>query len=152
MDNNRFVVTCAGCAADLECPDQREFDERFWAARRVEAEDEARAEAEQREHRARAEEEDARGRRAMGEALAREVGERERQRLGFGGGGFPGAWSPLGLRLVRHFPDERWGWTVFAGALLLGAGMAVHGLSTRSVGQFLGGVALLLGMLLHAPG
>lgn len=153
MDNNLFVVTCSGCAADLDCAEQHDFNERFWQARQAEAERDARVEAEQREQRARAEEELARARRAMGEELAREVGQSERRRLGgaFGSGGLSGSWSPLGLRLGRYLPDGRWAWPVFGAGVLLGAGMAVTGLATRSIGRFLAGVALLLALLLHAP-
>jgi hypothetical protein len=154
MDNNLFVVTCTGCTADLDCPEQHEFNERFWLARQAEAERDARVEAEQRELRARAEEDAARARRAMGEELAREVGRSERRRLGFtfGEHGLQGSWSPLGLRLGRYLPDGRWAWPILAAGLLLGAGMAVTGLATHSTGRFLAGVALLLALLLHVPG
>ena len=143
-----------GAAPDLGCKEQLEFNESFWTARQAEAERDRRSEAERQELRARAEQDETRARRALGEALAREIGDRERQRLGMGlgDGGFPSGWSPLGLRLGRFLPDPRFTWPVFAGALLLGAAMAVHGLTSRSVGQFLAGVALLLAMLIHAPG
>ncbi len=154
MDNNLFVVTCSGCAADLDCAEQHEFNEQFWQARQSEAERDSRAEAEQREQRARADEELVHARRAMGEELAREVGRSERRRLGRTfeeGGGLHGSWSPLGLRLGRYLPDPRWTWPVFGAGLLLGAGMAVTGLAAHSTGRFLAGVALLLALLLHAP-
>jgi hypothetical protein len=153
MDNNLFVVTCTGCTADLDSPEQHEFNERFWLARQAEAEREARLEAERSAQRIREDEEQAHARRVMGEELAREVGRSERQRLGraFGQGGLPGSWSPLGLRLGRYLPDPRWTWPAFGAGVLLAAGMAVTGLATRSIGRFLAGVALLLALLLHVP-
>lgn len=87
MDHHVFVTECSGCGASLETPAQREFNEGLWAARQAEAAEERRAAEERAAERARAgEPTDAR--RAMGEALAREVGDLERRRLdaeGFGG-------------------------------------------------------------------
>jgi hypothetical protein len=91
MDHNVFATECAMCGASLDTEAQREFNERLWAARREEAAAERRAEAERAAARAAEQERtgvDPASRRALGEALAREVGDAERQRLaieGFGG-------------------------------------------------------------------
>jgi hypothetical protein len=92
MDHNVFATECAGCGASLDTQAQRDFNERLWRQRQGEREVEARMAAEREELRARAEAELAASRRAMGEALAREVGERERARLSRDGlGGREGA-------------------------------------------------------------
>jgi len=121
MDHNVFATGCSGCGASLDTEAQREFNEKLWARRQEEAAREARAEGERRELQARSAAELAQARRAMGEEIAREVGERERWRLGgadggwgssagwgggLGGGGFDGV--PLGLRLLRRLPGWRW--------------------------------------------
>ena len=82
MDHDVFATECTGCGASLDTEPQRAFNERLWAARQEEAAREAAAEAERARAAGRR-----RGRarglaaRAMGEALAREVGARERRRL-----------------------------------------------------------------------
>jgi hypothetical protein len=158
-DNNVFATACTGCGADLDTPEQHEFDERFWTARQAEAEREARAEAERQELRVRAEAEDARARRAMGEAIAREVGDAERRRLGgLGGLGDPGGgpergeWSPLGLRLFKRLlPDARLHIPAMAGAAGLCAVLAAYGLHAHSAALLVLGVGALVLLLVHAP-
>lgn len=89
MDHNVFATACSGCGANLDTEAQREFNERLWARRQEDAAREARAEAERRVRAARDEAALAASRRAMGEAIAREVGRRERRRLdleGWSGG------------------------------------------------------------------
>jgi hypothetical protein len=152
MDNNVFATTCQGCGLGLDTPEQREFDERFWAARAAEGEQEARAAAERQELRDRAEAEEAHARRAMGEAIAREVGESERHRL-------DGWWgpdrslarrTPLGLRLARHYLDQRWRLPAFLGAVLLGLGLATYGYVAHSM-ALMGGVFVLVLALVPIP-
>ncbi|HYD42562.1 MAG TPA: hypothetical protein VEB43_17170 [Anaeromyxobacter sp.] len=155
-DNNVFATACTGCGIALDTAEQHAFDERFWAARQADADREARAEAERADLRARAEAEDARARRAMGEALAREVGDRERRRIdGWGGwrgrGGRSGEWNPLGLRLVRRIPDARWHIPVMAIASGLGASLAAYGIHAHSLFVFLLGAAALAVLLVHVP-
>lgn len=90
MDSNVFATACAGCGTSLHTEAQRAFNERLHADRQAEAAREAAAAAERDALRSRAEAEDAGARRALYEALAREVGDRERRRLdaeGLGGGG-----------------------------------------------------------------
>ena len=155
-DNNVFATTCGGCGLALDTAEQHAFDERFWAARQAEAEREARVEAERAELRARAEAEDARARRAMGEALAREVGDRERGRLrGWGGwrepAGRSGEWNPLGLRLVRRIPDARWHLPAMAVSSGLAASLAAYGIHGHSLFLFLLGAGALAVLLVHVP-
>jgi hypothetical protein len=85
MDHHVLATGCSGCGARLDTAEQHAFNERLWARRQEEAEREARAAQELRDARARADAELAERRRAMGEELAREVGDRERRRLGMGG-------------------------------------------------------------------
>ncbi len=81
MDHNVLVTECTGCGASLDTPAQREFNDRLWRERQAERAEEARLHAEREAERSAAAAELAASRRAMGEALAREVGERERRRL-----------------------------------------------------------------------
>jgi hypothetical protein len=87
MDHGVFATACTGCGASLDTEAQREFNERLWARRQEEAAREERALAERAAARQGEAAELAAARRAMGEALAREVGERERRRLGIEGWG-----------------------------------------------------------------
>jgi hypothetical protein len=84
MDHGVFATACTGCGASLDTPAQHEWNERLWASRQEQAAREARAEAERRALDPAAEAKLAAARRAMGEELAREVGRRERRRLGGG--------------------------------------------------------------------
>jgi hypothetical protein len=154
-DNNVFSTACGACGISLDTPEQHAFDERFFAGRQAEAEREARMTAERAELRARAEAEEARARRALGETIAREVGERERRRLGGWGGwgraGGSGEWNPLGLRLVRRIPDARWHVPVMSLASGLAACLAAYGIHAGSLLLLLlGGGALAL-LLVHVP-
>jgi hypothetical protein len=107
MDHHVFATECTGCGASLDTAPQREFNERLWAERQAEAGIDARAAAERQARQAREAVELAQARRAMGEALAREVGERERRRLGLEGWGRGGPGVVLDLlgwlwRIVRR--------------------------------------------------
>jgi hypothetical protein len=102
MDHNRAAAFCTNCGSDLQTEAQRAFNASLASERSAQAATEA-AEIEAfRRGRAEAEEEAAKARRAMGEAMAREVGNAERRRLGaegmdggFGGFGVPtdGGWQ-----------------------------------------------------------
>jgi hypothetical protein len=121
MDHNVLVTECAGCGASLDTPAQREFNDRLWRERQAERAAEERLEAEREALRTGDAERLAAERRALGEALAREVGERERRRLAREGVGEPGtidaedaiAWVAGGIaegarRLWRFvFPGSR---------------------------------------------
>lgn len=154
-DNNVLATVCAGCGLSLDTPEQHEFDERFWARKQAEAEREAAADRERLELRARAEAEEARERRAMAEAMAREVGDSERRRLGrLGlGRGEGGPWQPLGLRLVRLLvPDARWHALALGGAAGLAAMLLGYGVHVGSAPAALVGVFALVALLAHVPG
>jgi hypothetical protein len=121
VDNTVYAATCLNCQADLGTPEQRAFNEKLWASRKVEASREAEELAERRQEQERAGAEEQRLRRAMAEEMAREVGERERRRLdgenpawGWSSGG-----RPLGLRLLERISDER------LRAAILGAVVAI---------------------------
>ena len=153
MDNNVFATACQGCGLSLDTAEQREFDERFFAAREAEGERERRAQAEREELRARAEAEEARTLRAMGEAIAREVGESERRRLDgwWGPGGAGGQRMTLGERLVNLIPEERWRFPAFVGAVLGAGAVLLAGVFAHSNPVLLAGIALLLALFLRLP-
>jgi hypothetical protein len=137
-DNALFAVRCTTCGAELHTDAQRAFNERLWQGRRADAAAEAAAGAERRAQQEAAAVEAAQARRASAEAMAREVGERERRRLegeGFGGptwgpeagagwggtGPAPGGATPLALRLLLAIPDPRWRVAAGVGAVALPA-------------------------------
>ena len=150
-DNNLGATACQGCGTSLNTPEQHHFDERFWAGREDEAEREARAEA----LRAKAGEGEAgeRARQALGEAIAREVGECQRRRLGggFGRASSGGPWSPLGLRLVGLIPDARWHIPTMSVAAAAAAVLAGYGVHLHSWVLMLGGGLALLLLLVDDP-
>ncbi len=157
MDHNVFATECSGCGASLDTEAQRAFNEQLWARRQEEAAREAPAAAERRELAARSEAELAASRRAMGEELAREVGRRERERLGMDGlsGGLgDGGWdseaggAPLGWRLLRGLPDWRWQVVALGAALAVVGGLFAFGRAGHPFALFL---AMLLVVLLAVP-
>ena len=142
VDSGRFASACSNCGADLQCDEQRVFNERLWAERRREAADIERENAERREAARRAEEEGARAQRAAAEAMAREVGDRERRRLERDGwdrvtwGEDDEAWPgrdvrPVGLRLLALIRDPRWRMGVIAALLAVVLGAVVYALVRR---------------------
>jgi hypothetical protein len=119
MDNSRFARRCANCGEDLATEEQRAFNARLWEERRRERDELDRENAERRAAQAQAEAEAARDRRQAAEEMARQVGERERERLsagGLGGGwgqgqepyGAPSDPAPVGVRLLRLIPSPLW--------------------------------------------
>lgn len=144
-DASPFATRCERCDADLGTPEQRAFSERFWAERQVQA---ARERAEEEARRAERDREASVDRRAMGEALARAVGDAERHRLareGFGGApwtsdGEPASLAPALVRILRAVEGPaRWG--------ALAAVIAVPGalfLSRSTFGLFLGIVVIVV--------
>jgi hypothetical protein len=131
-DSFRTATRCSTCGAGLDTEAQRDFNRRFWDARRAEAAVEAEASAARRVV---IEEDQARNTvmaRQAAESLARQVGDAERRRLerdgflpGWGAVGPPVDWStdgmsqettPAGVRLLRRLPD---GWRVPAGVALV---------------------------------
>jgi ribosomal protein L37E len=154
MDHNVFATECSGCGASLDTEPQRDFNERLWAKRQEEAAREGRAEAERRALAGRAEAELAASRRAMGDELAREVGRRERQRLGMEGGlgdrsgGLGDDGAPLGWKLLRALPDRRWQAGAIAAAVAAVGGLVLFGRAGHPLALF---AAMLLVVVLAAP-
>ncbi len=152
MDHNVFATECAGCGASLDTEPQREFNERLWAQRQEEEARDARGEAERRAIAARAEAELSAARRAMGEELAREVGRRERRRLGMdedrGGVDDGGDGAPLGWKLLRALPDWRWQVGALVAAVAVVGGLVAFGRAGHPVALF---TAMLLVILLAVP-
>jgi hypothetical protein len=99
MDHNLGATQCSTCGATLATDEVRAYNDRLWAERQEQAAREAAEGAALREARARAEAEYAEARRAMGEELARQVGDRERRRLDAELGELD--WGPLRRLLGR---------------------------------------------------
>jgi hypothetical protein len=78
-DNARHEERCLRCGVDLKTPEQRLFNQRLWASRQQESEEEARI-LEEHEALARATAEAARARRAEAEIWAEELLRHERER------------------------------------------------------------------------
>jgi hypothetical protein len=110
-DHNRSVSVCANCGADLQTAEQRAFNAKLAAERRAQATVELAQTAELELARRESDEAVVRAKQAMGEALAREVGDAERRRLdaeGLGDFGAPpgrGGWG--GHWLVRFLFRRR---------------------------------------------
>jgi hypothetical protein len=126
-DNYRTATRCTTCGADLDTEAQRDFNRRFWAGRLVTAATEAQASAARQAQLDADQVSLAAERREAAEAMARQVGEQERQRLereGFGptwtdpldaiGMGRPRGSLLLGWLRAMPMP-----WAIATGALLL---------------------------------
>ncbi len=136
-DNSRFARACTNCGEDLRTGAQRAFNARLWARRKEERAELERENAELRAARAESEAETARLRRQAAEEMARQVGRRERARLGGGGGDWgdpwagrppsdadgpsagPGESSPVGIRLLRLIRSPLWRLAAIGGIVLL---------------------------------
>ena len=153
QDNSAFATLCQGCGERLDTPEQQEFDERFFLAREAEEKREALAQAARQKERERAEAEEGSARQAMGEAIAREVGESEGRRLdpGLSRGGPGQEWSSLGMRTVQKIPDSRWHVPVFAAAVGLATVLAGWGIHADHWAATVAGGAALLLLLVHLP-
>jgi hypothetical protein len=81
-DHVRHALRCDRCGAALDTPEQRAFNERLWAARRRDADEEERAGDARREVVGRDAEHAALARRALAEAMGDEILRRERERFG----------------------------------------------------------------------
>jgi hypothetical protein len=128
-DNFRTAVRCSTCGAELDTEPQRDFNRRFWAARKAEAAAEAEAVAARRLLLEQDQVQSTVMARQAAESMARQVGDAERRRLereGFLPGWSPAPvdWSaegrpqdtPAGVRLLRLLPD---GWRVPTGVALV---------------------------------
>ena len=110
-DSARGTRRCKTCGQDLDTPLQRAFNQHLWEERKKQreqerAELEAQAKEQPRELSPAAQES---AQREFGELLARQVRERESQRLGWMDGG-DGVFNrrPLGLRLLDLIPSPLW--------------------------------------------
>ncbi len=70
MDNTVYAATCQNCAAELDTPAQRAFNEKLWKERQSQAEAEKRALAEREAARQRDAGDQARTRREAAEQMA----------------------------------------------------------------------------------
>jgi hypothetical protein len=144
-DNSRYADRCLNCQAPLTGEDVRAWNERLWAERKA-------AQA-QEQPAARHQVETAllQQNRLLGEALAREVAERERTRLSWWNGADD--FTPLGLRLLSLFPTTRG--RVLAGVVAFGAflGGAITAFLARKhpMLQGAGFVVALLMVVLFTP-
>jgi hypothetical protein len=156
MDNARFAEQCSNCGAPLRTPEQDLYNRQLWQKRRKEAE--AESEALKRMHapppppasanpeavRQRLGEMDPRH--ALGETLARQVYEREKNKLFWMTGMTSYNAVPLGVRIVRAMP-ARWRWWGGAGLLcwLAGTGsVALRSHNPTAMWLFFGTLILLL--------
>jgi hypothetical protein len=108
MDNTVYATACQNCGAELDTPAQRAFNEKFWAERQAQAEEERRELADREARRQAMAAEEARQRRELAEEMAR----REKDRIDgefpdgpFGQGPVarPGR-DTAGMRLLRMIP------------------------------------------------
>ena len=146
-DNSRYAERCQNCQARLTDPEVLAWNERLWAERKAQqAHEQAALTAAQREQSL------LQQNRMLGEALAREVGERERARLSWWSWG---DWdpTPIGVRLLSLLPTLAS--RVFAGAAALAVfvGAVVTALSARGHPRLQGAafVAAVLVLLLFTP-
>src|ERR671937_482510 len=100
-DNTRYADRCVNCQAPLDGDNVRAWNDRLWEERQAQAAQERAAIEASRT--AQLTEQN----RQLGEALAREIGERERARLGWwSSGSLPDA-TPIGVRLLAMLPRQR---------------------------------------------
>ena len=102
-DSSRYADRCFNCQEPLTGEDVRAWNEQLWAKRRAQQQSVARDQGEAAL---------LQQNRLLGEALAREVAERERTRLSWWSGA--NDFTPVGVRLLSLFPTTR-------GRLLAGA-------------------------------
>jgi uncharacterized membrane protein len=147
MDHNVSVLECSSCGERLDTDAQRAFNDELWAKRQEEA---AREEAAAEERRRAQAEEAAEGTdagRAFGEALAREIGDRERARLDAEGFGASGGmmFGPLGARILYLIPNPLLRGAAALAALLVPVTLVVTALARpgpRSVPCLLGSAVI----------
>jgi hypothetical protein len=144
-DNTRYAERCFNCQADLRGEEVRAWNEQLWARRQEEV---AREVVTARE----SEEELRRQNRMLGEALAREVGQRERARLSWTTGA-GGDFTPVGIRLLWLLPTTRA--RVWAGAAAVAAFFASGTVAVTARGhplaQVAGAAVALLLLVLFTP-
>lgn len=149
-DNTRYAQRCINCSTPLGDEETRAFNERLWAERRAQR---VREEVALQQKRL-SEAELLQQNRMLGEALAREVGERERERLfswgwGWGSGGYYDP-TPIGIRLLSLLPSTQSRIIAGAVAVMTFIGAATAALGGRGhprlqlAGFIVGGLLLVL--------
>lgn len=133
-DNSRFAVKCFNCMGELSSDEVRLWNERFWADRLT-----------QMPAAAAPSEEELASKRALGEALAQQVAQTEKERLGALSSG--SVTTPLGFRLLEAIPNPN---VRFAAGLgCAGAAIACVVVAFQSRGSpMMEGGALLLAIVL----
>ncbi|HET7785566.1 MAG TPA: hypothetical protein VFL36_06310 [Myxococcales bacterium] len=112
-DNTRYAERCQNCQARLTGEDVRAWNAQLWAARKT-----AEAETAKSEPAQVAQPLTPDAQRLLGEAIAREVGERERARLSWWSSETARDATPAGMRLLAMLPTRRARTVVGAAALL----------------------------------
>lgn len=138
-DNSKYAVKCINCQGRLDTEEVRHWNARMWAERQKAAEPvpapppPALSPDQQR---------------LLGEALAREVGERERARLGLD------PRLPLGLRLLQQIPDSnvRFAVAVAMVAVFFGGGVVAYVARRHTLLQAVGTVVAVALFALFTPG
>jgi hypothetical protein len=145
-DNSRFTERCTNCQGPLSGDDVRAWNEKLWSDRQTEAAREQTALEQSRGERDMVQQN-----RLLGEALAREVGERERARLSWWSGG-PDP-TPIGVRLLSMLPTTRA--RIVAGAVaaaaFVGAALLAFGARRHPLLQGTGFIVGLLLLVLFTP-
>jgi hypothetical protein len=151
-DNSRFERRCINCQAPLDGEDVRDWNEKLWAARRAQAAQERAQVAQRHAQRTLTEEELLQQNRMLGEALAREIGERERVRLGWGSTGFDDS-TPIGVRLLSLLPttSARVMAGLIIGGVFLGCAVLAYSGPRHSPLRIAGFVVDLVLVLLFSP-
>jgi hypothetical protein len=148
MDNTRFAQRCANCGAPLHTPEQDLYNRQLWQKRLAEAA--AEQEALRKMHQpASAGRGIGDARYALGEVLAREVAEREEERLSWMSGD---AMLPFGVRAVLAMPS-RWRWRAGCAAAAWLAGTGLAALRTHHptpIWLFFGSLGVLLALFTPA--
>jgi hypothetical protein len=150
-DNSRYERRCMNCQAPLDGADVRAWNEQLWARRRAQAAEETgqRAAAAQRTVTA---EELVQQNRMLGEALAREIGDRERMRLGWWATGFDDP-TPIGVRLLGLLPttSARVTGGLIIGGVFLGCALLAYAGPRHSPLRIAGFVVDVVLVLLFSP-
>ena len=119
-DSHRSATRCLVCGERLDTEEQGAFNSAFWAKRRRERAQEQVELAQLKGSGAAEPLDDGSGAmRDYGAALAAQVAERERARLGWMDEGRGGDLTPVGLRLLNRIPDPRWRLGVALAVLVL---------------------------------